>query len=141
MKIDSNSQIRGASSTKKKRKVSSGGGFGGLLDSLSEADDAGGASGVASTAPVSALDGMLALQEVSDDEVQRKKAYRQGNLTLDELEGLRMSILLGDVVPAQLHRITERIAQQKLQINNIELQALMHDIEVRAAVELAKMGR
>jgi hypothetical protein len=90
---------------------------------------------------VSALDGILALQEVSDEDVGKKKAIRQGLSTLDALEDLRLAILLGEVTPTQLERIQKRMELQRGIAMDPKLQSLMNEIEVRAAVELAKLGR
>lgn len=81
---------------------------------------------------------MLMLQEVSDEEANRKKAVRQGHLTLDALENLRDSILFGDVTERQLHHIAQLIEKQREIIVSPQLKAVLDDIELRVAVELAK---
>ncbi len=87
MKIDPFSSVRSASSAEKKKRsaaVSGGGDFARLLD----AEEAGGeeqVAQVASVTPLASLSGMLALQEVPDEEIRRKKAVKQGRLTLDAL--------------------------------------------------------
>ncbi len=138
MKITGNSPISNSSATKKKSKASGASGFAGLLGG---AEESSAVSTPASIAGPSALDGMLALQEVSDEDVGQKRAVRQGLSTLDALEDLRLAILLGEVSPTQLERIQKRMEQQRGVVMDPELQALMNEIEVRAAVELAKLGR
>ncbi len=46
-----------------------------------------------------------------------------------------------EVTPAKLQRVYNQIQQQKFTITNPELKAVMHEIEIRAAVELAKFGK
>lgn len=139
MKI-TNTPISNANSAKKKAKASGASGFAGLF-SASGAGESSSTSSASSIAAPSALDGILALQEVSDEDVGQKRAVRQGLSTLDALEDLRLAILLGEVSPTQLERIQKRMELQRGVVMNPELQALMNEIEVRAAVELAKLGR
>ena len=141
MKISNNTPVNNASATKKKAKASGASGFAGLLGDVGGAGESAATSQSANVAGPSAIDGMLALQEVSDEDIGQKKAVRQGNDMLDALEDLRLSILLGEVSPTQLERIQKRMEQQRGVVMNPELQNLINEIEVRAAVELAKLGR
>ena len=140
MKIDSNSPVNNSSKAKKKKGVSSSG-FSSLLGSFGETDEPSSTAATSLASPVSALDGLLAMQEVSDEEIAKKKALKQGNLTLDSLEDLRRAMIFGEVTPAKLQRVYNQIQQQKFTITNPELKAVMHEIEIRAAVELAKFGK
>ncbi len=139
MKIDPHSPLGPSSSVKKKKKSGdSDSGFASLLD---ETDEIAGKDQVYKTSPVSAMNSVLALQEVSDDEVNRKKAVRQGNLTLDAIEELRVSVLMGEIPPERLDKIQTRLKEQKLSLNDPVLLQVMQEIEIRVAVELAKYGR
>ena len=144
MKIDPYSPIHAAARAKQVKKTagsSSASIFVGFLDGAAEAEEASVAEHVHTPAPLGSLDGMLALQEVSDQEVERKKATRKATATLDALEELRVSILMGDVSAGQLERIAVRIEQQQMYVTDPKLKALLNEIEIRAAVELAKLGR
>jgi hypothetical protein len=144
MKIDPYSPLQAAARAKQAKKssgVSGDGLFAGMLGGMDEAEETIAAEQPKAAAPLSSLDMMLALQEVPDDEFERKRAVRQANATLDSLEELRMSILMGNVSGVQLERISARISAQQSQTQDPKLKAILNEIEIRAAVELAKMGR
>ncbi len=144
MKIDPYSPLQASARVKQVRKASSVSGdgmFAGLLGGLEDAVETTAAEQPKAAAPLSSLDMMLALQEVSDEEVERKRAVRQADATLDALEDLRMSMLMGNVTPAQLERISVRMQAQQMHIHDPNLKAILNEIEIRAAVELAKLGR
>lgn len=106
---------------------------------LSDAEESSGADEVSAPPPISSLSGILAVQEVSDEEVKRQKAYRQAHLTLDTLEELRNALLMGEVPLHLLTRISQRIAEMKQGVTDPRLLSLIKDVELRAAVELAKL--
>ena len=93
------------------------------------------------TRGLSSLSGVLAVQEVSDREGGRKRAVQKASQTLDVLEELRNALLLGEVPAHLLQRIAARIEQQKAATTDGQLLEVMREIEVRAAVELAKLER
>lgn len=85
------------------------------------------------------IDAILALQGVDDPLQSRRKAVRRGRSLLDALEALRADLLAGAVGEGRLHRILALVGQAKTQTEP-ELDALIADIELRARVELAKLG-
>jgi hypothetical protein len=138
MKIEPYSNIKSASATKKRSGVSQAGDFSSILDTF-ESDTAGQTSGLNNVAAPSSLSGMLALQEISDEEIRRKKLVKQGDDMLDSLEQLRRKLLLG-VLPMQtLHDINNQLSLQKQTVADQRLIAIMEEIELRTAVELAKL--
>lgn len=138
MKIESGQPYNNISSLRKRRPVSSSSGFGGLLDAMSESGAAETAEQAAPAAPVSDVGQMLLIQEVSDEEANRKKAIRTGHMTLDALENLRLSILFGEVTEGQLLGIRQLVERQRMTTLDPHLRAVLDDIELRVAVELAK---
>lgn len=144
MKIESYSPLHAAAKAKQLKKAqgsSSASMFSGFLDDASETHESHAAEAVRTPMPLGSLEGMLAMQEVPDDEFERKKATRQANATLDALEDLRIAMVMGEVSVGQLERIATRIEQQKMHVTDPKLKAILNEIEVRAAVELAKLGR
>lgn len=99
-----------------------------------------GAAPAASTT-TSSLDALLALQEVPADRVSRQAAERHGQALLDELDRLRHDLLNGAATPEALSRLAEMAAARKGQVDDPRLGAIIEEIELRAAVELAKFGR
>lgn len=144
MKIDPYAPLHATAKAKQLKKssgTSSAGIFSGFLDDVSAHEESAVVESLHSPMPLSSLEGMLALQEVSDEEFERKRATRQASATLDALEELRVSMLMGDVSASQLERIASRVEQQRMYVQDPKLKALLNEIEIRAAVELAKLGR
>jgi hypothetical protein len=94
------------------------------------------ASGVAGVMGVEAL---LALQDVeSATERKRRSVGRAGRL-LDELDGIKIALLGGDLDRAQLDRLARAVREQRAATEDPKLEAILDEIETRAAVELAKL--
>lgn len=95
----------------------------------------------AASAAASPVDALLALQEVPAAQFSRQAAQRHGQALLDELDRLRHDLLSGAVSPEALNRLSEMAALRRGQIDDPQLGAIIEEIELRAAVELAKFGR
>ncbi len=138
MKVDAYGNIKATNSTKKRSGVSKAGDFSSILDAYESegVENSGALSNVASPA---AMSGMLALQEVSDEEIRRKNLIKQGDDMLDSLEQLRRRLLTGTVPMQVLQDINKQLISQKQTVNDARLKAIINEIELRTAVELAKM--
>jgi hypothetical protein len=94
--------------------------------------------------PVSAtrsVDPLLVIQEVGDEQTNRKRAKKRGQELLDELDELRHGLLIGTIEPHQLHRLVALIASERVDTLDPELNAILDEIDLRAQVELAKLGQ
>lgn len=91
-------------------------------------------------APAAGLDGLLALQAVEDPVFAKRKAVKRGQNMLDVLEEMKADLLAGEVSEGRLNRLMALVQQAKL-ASTPELDSLIADIELRARVELAKLGR
>lgn len=140
MKISGYDPIKPSSKTEKRGSTSSvsSSGFAQLLG-LAGADESAAPSHVSELAATNAVSNLLALQEISEEEVKRKKLMQQGKNTLDALEKLRQQLLIGSLPMQVLRELSRNIAIEKQSVNDPVLMALMADIELRAAVELAKL--
>jgi hypothetical protein len=138
MKIDAYGNIKNASAAKKRVGVSSGSDFSSLL-SIAESEEAGQAAKLSDIAATSALSGMLALQEVSEEEIRRKKLIKQGESMLDSLEQLRRKLLVGSLPMDVLNNIRHNLSIQRQGVADPRLLEIMDEIELRTAVELAKL--
>jgi len=100
-------------------------------------------AGVAGAAPMSTVEGLLALQEVEDSTTgqSRSRARKWGNDVLDGLERLRIGIITGVVPRAELERIAASVERQRAHTDDPALEAILDEIELRAKVELAKLER
>lgn len=82
---------------------------------------------------------LLGAQEVSEEEIRRKKAVKKGRFTLDALEGLRDALLMGTLPISTLKNLEKIIAEERETTQNPALNAILDEIELRAAVEMAKL--
>ena len=137
MKISGFGSIDSTSATGKKRATNSTGSFADLLAAAESGD-------VAHAAPTSdvaaaALTNLLALQEISEEDIKRKKLVQQGNNMLDTLEQLRQRLLMGTLSHQVLLDINRQISVQKQMSMDPRINEIIEEIELRAAVELAKL--
>lgn len=140
VKISDTNPLKGYGNIKKKLKAnsSSGTAFADVLSAASNSDGPAAVSSVSATASVGSL---LSLQEVSDEDIARKKTIEHGQNLIKSLEALRQSLLMGSVPLHVLQSLEGRLKQQREMTIDPELHAIMDDIELRAAVELAKYER
>lgn len=100
-------------------------------------------AGPTSVGPVSAVDALLAIQEVEDSTTghSKSRARKWGHDMLDQLEQLRIGIVGGVVPRADLERIAASIERQRVRTDDPLLELILDEIELRAKVELAKLDR
>lgn len=120
---------------KKKSSSTSGADFEGFLDSTDEAQ------GTRSTEAAQGVNNFLFLQEISDEQVGRQKALQQGKKAIQALEELHRDLLLGRVPESTLRRLEGMVAQKRETFTDPRLAQLLDEIELRTAVELAKLDR
>jgi len=102
----------------------------------------GGTSGVAATSGASALtsvDAILALQSVGDFTEAKKKATERAFTMLDVLDDLKLSLLEGGIPRAKLVALMDLLQTRRETTNDNRLEAMLDEVETRAAVELAKL--
>ena len=90
------------------------------------------------------LNTVLALQEAPDATSRnraRQRAKERGGLMLDHLEEIRMGLLMGTIPIAKLEQLGQLVRAKREQIDDPKLLEILDEIEVRAAVELAKLSR
>ncbi len=139
MKIDRLSTIGTSAARRNARNGSTkSGAFAKTLAVGAEAPPVSAVSGGAALAPVDAL---LALQEVSDDPGGRNRGHRHGEALLDHLDDLRLGLLSGRMSLGALERLSAMVASKRDQVDDPRLTQILEEIETRAAVELAKLGR
>jgi len=134
MKID---PLAGIRTTSVKRKERSGGGTG-FAEALKGGAER--ASHTAGAPGVGALDALLALQQAPDALSGRAKARKRGEQLLDELDRIRIGLLVGRIPLAGLKRLSALLSQPRPDVDDPRVEQVLAEIEVRAAVELAKLG-
>ena len=93
------------------------------------------AGGVGGIADVSAL---MALQGVEDVIERRRRAVRRGAGLLDRLDELKMALLSDQDGEGALGGLRRTLAESRPDDDHAPLNALLDQIDLRAAVELAK---
>ena len=81
------------------------------------------------------------LQEEVAIAERRRRAVKRGSQLLDHLDELRRSLLVGGNPGASLAALRAELADEPGLIADPELQSALADIELRAAVEIAKLER
>lgn len=144
MKITDFAPVNKTGTAAKKKNVSSAGAADADFLGLLSADETEGASALAAASdikPVTSMDALLSLQEMPEDEVRKRRAVQESKGTLEALETLRLALLAGSVPQHLLHTLTRVVAAQKQRVSDPRLMSVIEDIELRAAVELAKLER
>ncbi len=101
-------------------------------------------NGVREAAPateVAFAGALLSIQEVGDPLDSRRRAVKRGEDILDRLDELRHGLLIGAFSPVKLDNLLVMIRRQQSNVTDPNLREILTDIEVRAAVELAKLGK
>ncbi|WP_264045794.1 flagellar assembly protein FliX [Methylobacterium flocculans] len=101
------------------------------------------ASSAAATpaASLAGLDAILTLQSNTDTpEERRRRSARRGSDLLDGLDRLKASLIMGRVSTRDLQAIAARLGERTGSSGDPRLDSLIADIELRAAVELAKLS-
>jgi hypothetical protein len=94
---------------------------------------------VQTTASLSALDGLLAVQEADAEATFQRQQIKRAHLALDSLEDLRHAMLLGAIPAYLLGTIETRMNDLKHHVQDAHVREIIEEVELRAAVELAKL--
>jgi class II flagellar assembly regulator FliX len=135
MRVDSNRPLRNVSS-KRDAKTASGAErtFGDLIaGDTAPAPPAAPAVGIGSS--------LLVVQEVGDATAERRRALARGFSLLDRLDELRLALLAGRVDRDALTGLAQSVRSARSGVDDPALTAVLDEIELRAAVELAKLGQ
>lgn len=95
-------------------------------------------AGVGASGP---LDTLLAVQAYEEPQERKKRQARRGHDLLDGLDRLKAALLSGRVNISELEQIRANLAQRRETTDDPRLDDVLAHIELRAAVELAKLGR
>lgn len=137
MKVGGVGSVR--SGVTRRAKGKGGGGSGGFeIGTASNEPNIAPVSNVGATTSVGAL---LAVQEAADSSDEKKQGYTRGRDLLQELEQIRLGLLLGAVPRVRLERLVRMLKVRRGDYLDPRLSEIISEIEVRAAVELAKFER
>lgn len=101
----------------------------------------GAANAAAGLAPLTSLGSILTVQAVDDPLTGRRRARQRGERLLDALEEVRLALIDGRLPATKLGALRQLVDEQRERADDPKLQEVLHDIELRAAVELAKLER
>ena len=82
---------------------------------------------------------MLALQDVGGPLERKRRAVRRAGRILDVLDELKLALLDGELSLGQLERLSRAIRDERGLTDDPKLEELLDEIELRAAVEMAKL--
>lgn len=103
----------------------------------------GGAPAQATTAAssmsgVSDVSALMALQGVEDPTERRRRAIRRGGGLLDRMDELKLALLSDETGEGALERLGRTLREERPEDADEGLKSVLDQIDLRAAVELAK---
>lgn len=139
MKITGPNATGSAGGARGARPAGTGGGF--KLPDVGEAGGAVPSSGVNRTAGVMGVGALLALQDVGGPLERKRRAVRRAGRILDVLDEVKLALLDGNLSLGQLDRLRRAIRDERGLTDDPKLEEVLDEIELRAAVEIAKLER
>jgi len=90
---------------------------------------------------LSSLDALMAIQEVNDVNSSNQKAIFKGKKILNLLDELKIGLLNGKIPKSKLDLILNAVKTKNNTTTEPRIAMILDEIELRASVELAKLGR
>jgi hypothetical protein len=92
---------------------------------------------------VASVDALLAVQGVDNptERAARRRMHERGDKILQQLDGLKLSLLSGNLTVGQVVNIADMVASHREKINDPDMSALLDEIDLRAQIELAKIRK
>ena len=139
MKISGSGPIRRTSETGRPKKKGAGKGadFAAELDETVQDKSA----RVSGSGPVAAVDALFSVQEVGDATKGRNRGTVRAQLMIDGLDDIRQGLLIGSIPLSKLTALVKVVREERDQAEDPKLSAILDEIELRAAVELAKLDQ
>lgn len=107
---------------------------------LGDDDKTSSAGATQGTRSLTAVDALIALQEVPDATAEKSaQAIERAEDMLDVLEDIKLGLLSGSLPKSRLIRLAQLIEQRRADIDDPQLSGILDEIELRARVELAKL--
>ncbi len=117
------------------------GGAGFRLPGVGESAGPAQVAGTAGVAGVFGVEALLAMQDVGGPLERRRKAVRRASRLLDVLDGVKIALLDGALGAADLDRLARALREERGSTDDPALEAVLDEIELRAAVEMAKLDQ
>jgi hypothetical protein len=108
--------------------------------SVNEGDAPKSTKPAASLRTIGGIDALIALQGQDDPAERRRRAVKRGRTALDALDELKIEVLGGTLGSSTLLRLKSATADLCDTSGDDRLDSVLAEIELRLAVEIAKMG-
>ena len=131
---------QGALSRTASAKRSAGRASGSAQFSLGQTSAGATVSHVQGPRPLGPVDALLSLQEVPDATTSTRRAVAHAENILEALEDVQMGLVMGTLPKSQLTRLLSLIRREQEQVRDPKLDEILKEVELRAHVELAKLG-
>jgi hypothetical protein len=137
MKIEGPNRTQKTGAAAKKSGVKSAdGSFGDMLTGGTEE-----AAQTAASQSIAGIDTLLALQGAEDPTARaaRRRMTDRADTLLEELDGLRLALLTGNLTVGHVIDIADVVASHRERIMDPKLTAVLDEIDLRAQIEIAKL--
>jgi hypothetical protein len=108
--------------------------------SVDQGDAPKSAQAVASLRTIGGIDALIALQGQDEPTERRRRAVKRGRVALDVLDELKVEVLGGTLGPSTLQRLKSATADLLDASGDAGLDTVLAEIDLRLAVEIAKMS-
>ena len=140
MKIENGNAIRGNTVQRRSDRQQPGGGeFARSVASAGQGERTQ-TAGIAGPAPLGAMDALLAVQAADEVLQGRRRARARAEEILDRLEDLRHFLLIGAIPRQRLEQLALAVQAKRAAVDDPRLVEVLDEIDLRAQVELAKLG-
>ena len=129
----------GVGSAQRPRPARAGGGEGFRIFTPQQVAGPGQASSVSAAQGVMGVEALLALQDVGNPTERKRRAVGRAGRILDVLDNIKVAMLDGDLSGADLDRLRRAVREERAGTDDPKLEAVLEEIELRAAVEVAKL--
>lgn len=85
------------------------------------------------------VEALLALQDVGGPLERKRRAVRRAGRILDVLDEIKLGLLSGELSGAELDRLRRAVRDERERTEDPALEVVLDEIELRAAVEAAKL--
>lgn len=128
----------GVNSPSASRAAARGGGGFSVARSAAAAETAN-ASPTGSLTGISSIDALMALQSVGGPLERKRRAVNRASRILDVLDDVKVALLDGEATPDALDRLMAAVLEERGETEDPKLEGVLDEIEMRAAVEMAKL--
>lgn len=88
---------------------------------------------------VASVGALLAMQEEDGPPARRRRMMRRAHGLLDQLDRIKLALLEGEMPLERLNTLVASLQEEREEVDDPELTALLEQIEIRAEVERAKL--